>query len=88
MGLEAKQEKDDKFQQKKKEVVEMIKTRAPSLESKVHMAESVLKVLCVFWMVKSDSFINDLWNWVVIILQVFNFYWIVWSTASVVSFLF
>ncbi|KAF3447040.1 hypothetical protein FNV43_RR12220 [Rhamnella rubrinervis] len=34
MGLEAKQEKDDRLQQKKKEVVEMIKTRAPSLESK------------------------------------------------------
>ncbi|KAL5776846.1 hypothetical protein ACOSP7_009772 [Xanthoceras sorbifolium] len=35
MGLSAKKEKDDRFQQIKKEVVEMIKMRAPSLESKV-----------------------------------------------------
>lgn len=34
MGLSAKQEKDDRFQQIKKEVAEMIKTRA-SLESNV-----------------------------------------------------
>ncbi|KAJ0025524.1 hypothetical protein Pint_08097 [Pistacia integerrima] len=34
MGLSAKQEKDDRFQQIKKEVVEMIKVRVPSLESK------------------------------------------------------
>uniref|UniRef100_A0A803LHH8 Hpc2-related domain-containing protein n=1 Tax=Chenopodium quinoa TaxID=63459 RepID=A0A803LHH8_CHEQI len=34
MSLSAKQEKDDKFQQTKKEVVEMIKTRIPSLMSK------------------------------------------------------
>ncbi|EOY16441.1 Wound-responsive family protein, putative isoform 3 [Theobroma cacao] len=33
-GLSAKQEKDDRFQQVKKEVVEMIKTRVPSLEPK------------------------------------------------------
>ncbi|OMO50361.1 hypothetical protein CCACVL1_30488 [Corchorus capsularis] len=33
-GLSAKQEKDDRFQLIKKEVVEMIKTRGPSLESK------------------------------------------------------
>ncbi|GAV73768.1 HRD domain-containing protein [Cephalotus follicularis] len=34
MGLSAKQEKDDRFQQIKKEVVEMIGNRTPSLESK------------------------------------------------------
>lgn len=34
MGLSAKQEKDDRFQQIKKEVVEMIETQAPSLELK------------------------------------------------------
>lgn len=33
-GLSIKQEKDDKFQQIKKEVVEMIKARGPSIESK------------------------------------------------------
>ncbi|XP_061372173.1 ubinuclein-1 isoform X1 [Gastrolobium bilobum] len=33
-GLSAKQEKDDRFQQTKKEVVEMIKIQAPSMESK------------------------------------------------------
>ncbi|XP_050886880.1 ubinuclein-1 isoform X3 [Lathyrus oleraceus] len=33
MGLSAKKEKDDRFQQKKKEVVEMIKMQAPSIES-------------------------------------------------------
>ncbi|KAJ4700760.1 Wound-responsive family protein, putative isoform 1 [Melia azedarach] len=35
MGLSAKQEKDNRFQQIKKEVVEMIKERVPALESKV-----------------------------------------------------
>ncbi|XP_027330661.1 ubinuclein-1-like isoform X2 [Abrus precatorius] len=34
MGLSAKQEKDDRFQQIKKEVVEMIKIQAPYMESK------------------------------------------------------
>ncbi|KAL1309835.1 hypothetical protein AAHE18_17G207200 [Arachis hypogaea] len=34
-GLSAKQEKDDRFQQIKKEVVDMIKTLAPTLESKL-----------------------------------------------------
>lgn len=34
-SLSAKQEKDDKFQQAKKEVIEMIKMRIPSLMSKV-----------------------------------------------------
>lgn len=58
MGLSAKQEKDDRFQQKKKEVVEMIKTRAPSLEFKVCKAESVLKVPFFGW-IRSDSCIND-----------------------------
>ncbi|WJX10215.1 hypothetical protein P8452_00964 [Trifolium repens] len=33
VGLSAKKEKDDRFQQKKKEVVEMIKMQAPSIES-------------------------------------------------------
>ncbi|XP_024019109.1 ubinuclein-1 isoform X4 [Morus notabilis] len=33
-GLSAKQEKDDRFQQIKKEVIDMIKTRAPSMELK------------------------------------------------------
>lgn len=44
MGLSAKQEKDDRFQHIKKEVVELIKLRTPSLESKVRMTESVFKV--------------------------------------------
>lgn len=35
MGLSAKQEKDDRFQQIKKEVAEMIKMQAPSMESKL-----------------------------------------------------
>ncbi|KAL2317841.1 hypothetical protein Fmac_031717 [Flemingia macrophylla] len=35
MGLSAKQEKDDRFQQIKKEVVEMIKKQTPSMESKL-----------------------------------------------------
>ncbi|KAK6938368.1 Hpc2-related domain [Dillenia turbinata] len=35
-SLTAKQEKDDKFQQIKREVVEMIKTRGPSLKSKAN----------------------------------------------------
>ncbi|KAL9331042.1 hypothetical protein ACSQ67_000652 [Phaseolus vulgaris] len=35
MGLSAKKEKDDRFQQIKKEVVEMIKMQAPSMESKL-----------------------------------------------------
>lgn len=35
MGLSAKQEKDNRFQQIKKEVVDMIKMRAPSMELKV-----------------------------------------------------
>ncbi|KAK7351093.1 hypothetical protein VNO77_10273 [Canavalia gladiata] len=34
MGLSAKQEEDDRFQQIKKEVVDMIKMQAPTLESK------------------------------------------------------
>ncbi|XP_017430818.1 ubinuclein-1 isoform X3 [Vigna angularis] len=34
MGLSAKQEKDDRFQQIKKEVVQMIKMQTPSMESK------------------------------------------------------
>ncbi|KAJ8773341.1 hypothetical protein K2173_028518 [Erythroxylum novogranatense] len=34
MGLSAKQEKDDRFQQIKKEVAEMVKTHVPSLECK------------------------------------------------------
>lgn len=33
MGLSAKKEKDDRFQQKKKEVIEMIKMQAPSIDS-------------------------------------------------------
>lgn len=35
MGLSAKQETDDRFQQIKKEVIDMIKVRAPSMELKV-----------------------------------------------------
>ena len=38
MGLSAKQEKDDRFQQIKKEVVEMIKMQVPSMESKVYFS--------------------------------------------------
>jgi hypothetical protein len=34
-GLSVKQEKDDRFQQIKKEVAEMITTRIPSVESNV-----------------------------------------------------
>jgi hypothetical protein len=41
MGLSAKQEKDDRFQQIKKEVVEMIKIQAPSLEMKVMLSLSL-----------------------------------------------
>ncbi|KAJ0085047.1 hypothetical protein Patl1_08272 [Pistacia atlantica] len=44
MGLSAKQEKDDRFQQIKKEVVEMIKVRVPSLESKVGFGLIVLSL--------------------------------------------
>lgn len=36
MGLSAKQEKDVRFQQKKNEVIEMIKMQAPTMESKVY----------------------------------------------------
>lgn len=36
MGLSAKKEKDDRFQQKKKEVIEMIKMQAPSIDSEVY----------------------------------------------------
>lgn len=36
MSLSAKQEKDDRFQQIKKEVIEMIKMRVPSPRSKVY----------------------------------------------------
>lgn len=43
MGLSAKQEKDVRFQQKKKEVVEMIKMQAPSVESKVYFSTSYLE---------------------------------------------
>lgn len=35
MGLSAKQEEDNRFQQIKKEVVDMIKMQPPALESKV-----------------------------------------------------
>jgi ubinuclein len=38
VGLSAKKEKDDRFQQKKKEVVEMIKMQAPSIESEVYFS--------------------------------------------------
>jgi len=36
MGLSAKKEKDDRFQQKKKEVIEMIKMQASSIDSEVY----------------------------------------------------
>ena len=36
MGLSAKQEEDNRFQQIKKEVVDLIKMQAPTLESKVY----------------------------------------------------
>lgn len=35
-GMSAKQEKDEGFQRIKKEVVEMIKIQAPTMESKVY----------------------------------------------------
>lgn len=38
MGLSAKKEKDDRFQQIKREVIDMIKIKAPSSESKVCVA--------------------------------------------------
>lgn len=37
MSLSVKEEKDDKFQQTKKEVIEMIKMRIPSMMSKVRI---------------------------------------------------
>jgi hypothetical protein len=45
MGLSAKQEQDDRFQQIKKEVVEMIKMQAPSLELKVSFLLCVIMFL-------------------------------------------
>lgn len=39
MGLSAKKEKDDRFQQIKKEVIDMVKINAPTLESKVSVAQ-------------------------------------------------
>jgi len=38
MGLSAKQDDDDRFQRIKKEVVDMIKMQAPTLESKVYFS--------------------------------------------------
>ena len=40
MGISVKQEKDDRFQQIKKEVIEMIKIRPLSLELKVLYSET------------------------------------------------
>lgn len=39
MGLSAKKEKDDRFQLIKKEVIDMVKINAPTLESKVRIAQ-------------------------------------------------
>lgn len=39
MGLSAKKEKDDRFQLIKKEVIDMVKINAPTLESKVRVAQ-------------------------------------------------
>lgn len=41
MGMSAKQEKDNMFQQIKKEVIEMIKVQAPLLQSKVYYSYSL-----------------------------------------------
>ncbi|KAL2584376.1 hypothetical protein GLYMA_14G154900v4 [Glycine max] len=41
MGLSAKQEKDVRFQQKKNEVIEMIKMQAPTMESKLQKQAGV-----------------------------------------------
>ena len=49
MGLSAKQEKDDRFQQIKKEVVEMIKMQAPYLESKVCYSFSCYSFIIKYW---------------------------------------
>lgn len=46
MGLSAKQEKDDRFQQTKKEVVEMIKMRLPSPRSKVDVGLNSSLFVC------------------------------------------
>lgn len=51
MGLSAKQEKDDRFQLKKKEVVEMIKMQAPSMESKVYFS-------CTCYFMKCQILVN------------------------------
>lgn len=45
MGLSAKQEEDDRFQQIKKEVVDMIKMQAPALESKVYFSFPCYNIL-------------------------------------------
>lgn len=52
MGISAKKEKDERFQHVKKEVIDMIKIKAPSLESKVCVAGPccgmVFNTLCSF----------------------------------------
>lgn len=51
MGLSAKKEKDDRFQQIKKDVVEMIKIEAPSMESEVYFS-----LICYF--IQYQIFLN------------------------------
>ena len=55
MGLSAKQEKDDRFQQIKKEVVDMIKMQAPTLESKVYTVSLAIIFLIKYWETGLDS---------------------------------
>lgn len=54
MGLSAKKEKDDRFQQIKKEVIDMVKMNASSLESKVCVAQPC-------WLVFCDAFFGGFW---------------------------
>lgn len=64
MGLSANKEKDDRFQQKKKEVAEMIKMQPPSIDSEVYFsclgklvwmcyiyANSILDAAYVIWFI-------------------------------------
>lgn len=57
MGLSAKQEKESMFQQIKKEVIEMIKMRSTSLESKVCIWTRIL------WSMVA-SFCSDMLVWI------------------------
>jgi len=49
MGLSAKQEEDNRFQQIKKEVVDMIKMLPPTLESKVSVVSLAFASFIIYW---------------------------------------